>query len=96
MMPTAPMGAPPAGPDPAMMMGAPEPEPSAEGGESPSDWLRNAIEFAQLAQTTEKDDVRSQKISKAIALLYEIFATQQKDRDKVMGLSSGMRGALGG
>jgi hypothetical protein len=74
-----------------MMGGTPE-----GGAESPSHALRAAIEHAQLAQTLEQDDVRSQRISKAIAMLYDIFAQQQKDRDKVMGLSTGLRSAISG
>ena len=85
--------------DPAMMGGAPPmggPPPGFGGmpmGEGPPppqqesavDHLRQAIEHAQAALTSEPDDADSQALAKVIQGLYAILAQRQKEQEGLLG-----------
>ena len=81
-------GAPPmAGPPPGfggMPMGEGPPPPPPQQ-ESAVDHLRQAIEHAQAALTSEPDDADSQALAKVIQGLYAILAQRKKEQEGLLG-----------
>ena len=89
MLDPAMMGGPPpmAGPPPGfggMPMGEGPPPPPPQQ-ESAVDHLRQAIEHAQAALTSEPDDADSQALAKVIQGLYAILAQRQKEQEGLLG-----------
>ena len=78
-----PMGGPPPGFGGMPMGEGPPPPPSQQ--ESAVDHLRQAIEHAQAALTSEPDDADSQALAKVIQGLYAILAQRQKEQEGLLG-----------
>lgn len=69
--------------------GAQSPQ-DAQGAPSPSDpldLLKNAIQALQDYVQSEPDDINSEAGSKALAQLYRILATEQKNSEQAMGVT---------
>lgn len=81
-------GPPMAGGDP-FAGGAPQEAPAPEM--SVIEHLRQAIEHAQAALVAEPDDIDSQKLTRAVGLLYDFLAGRQKEEESVMGNAATQR-----
>lgn len=65
--------------------------PEDQGGETPEDLVRAAIEYAQMALQQLPDDLESADLTKAIGFLYKVMGNRQKEQEAAMGTTPAMK-----